>query len=62
MSSEGIKIDTSKTEAITKMLLPGSVKEFQRFLGIVNYLGAFIPNPTKYTTPLCNLLKKDVVF
>ena len=34
--SEGIKIDPSKTDAITKMPLPRSVNELQRFLGMVN--------------------------
>ena len=42
ISSEGIKIDPSKTEAITKMPLPRSVNELQRFLGMINYLGKFI--------------------
>ena len=59
---EGIKIDPSKTEVITKIPLPRSVNELQRFLGMINYLGKFIPNLTKHTTPLGNLLKKDVVF
>ena len=62
ISSEGIKIDPSKTEAITLMSLPRSVNELQRFLGMVNYLGKFVPILTKRTTPFCNLLKKDVVF
>ena len=44
ISSEGIKIDPSKTETITKMPLLRSVNELQRFLGMVNYLGKFIPN------------------
>ena len=61
-TSEGIKIDPSKTEAVTKILLPRSVNELQRFLGMVNYLGKFIPNLAEHTTPLRNLLKKDVVF
>ena len=29
---------------------------------MVNYLGKFIPNVAEHTTPLRNLLKKDVVF
>ena len=39
-----------------------SVNELQRFLGMVNYLGKFIPNLAEHTTPLRNLLKKDVLF
>ena len=52
ISSEGIKIDPSKTEAITEMLAPRSVNELQRFLGMVNYLGKFNPNFVKHTAPL----------
>ena len=29
---------------------------------MVNYLGKFIPNLAEHTTPLRNVLKKDVVF
>ena len=61
ISSEGIKIDPSKTEAITKIPLPRSFNELQRFLGMVNYLGKLIPNLAEHTTPLRNLLKKDVL-
>ena len=62
ISSEGIKIDPSKTEAITKMPLSRSVKDLQRFLCMINYLGKLIPNLSEHATPLPNLLKKDVVF
>ena len=44
------------------MPLPRSVNDLQRFLGMINYLGKFIPNLAEHTTPLRNLLKKDVVF
>ena len=44
ISSEGIRVDPSKTDAITKMSVPQSLTECQRFLGMVNYLGKFIPN------------------
>ena len=39
-----------------------SVKELQKFCRMVNYLGKVIPNIAKRTTPLRNLLKKDIVF
>ena len=62
ISSEGIRVDPSKTDAITKMSVPQSLTELQRFLGMVNYLSKFIPNLTEVTAPLRVLLKKDVVF
>ena len=62
ISSEIIKVDPSKTDAITKMSVPQSRTELQRFLGMVNYLSKFIPNLAEVTAPLRVLLKKDVVF
>ena len=37
-----------------------SLTELQRSLGMVNYLGKFIPNLVEVTAPLRALLKKDV--
>ena len=61
ISSEGIKTDPSKIEAITKMLLPRSINELPRFIGMVKYRGKFMPNLVERTIPLRNLLQNDVV-
>ena len=52
ISSGGIRVDPSKTDAITKMPVPKSLTELQRFLGMVNYLGKFIPNFAEVSAPL----------
>ena len=44
------------------MTLWKSFDELLRFLSMVNYLEKFIPNLAEHTTPLRNLLKKDVFF
>ena len=44
------------------MPIPQSLAELQRFLGMVNYLGKFIPNLAEVTAPLQALWKKDVPF
>ena len=62
ISSEGIRVDPSKTDAITKIPVPQSLTELQRFLGMVNYLGKLIPNFAEVTAPLRALLKKYVAF
>ena len=62
ISSEGIRVNTSKTDAITKMPVPQSLTELQSFPGMVNYLGKFISNFAEVTPALRVLLKKDVVF
>ena len=57
-----MRVDPSKTDAKAKMSAPQPLAEFQRFLGMVNYLGKFIPNLAEVTALLQVLLKKDVVF
>ena len=44
------------------MPAPQSLTEFERFLGMVNYLGKFISNLTEVTAPLQALLKKSAAF
>ncbi|UYV84741.1 K02A2.6-like, partial [Cordylochernes scorpioides] len=56
LSSEGLFIDEEKLDAITKMEAPRSTKELKSFLGMVNYLGKFIPNLADKLLPLNSLL------
>ena len=62
MSQAGVKPDPRKVEAITELPVPTSKVELQRFLGLVNYLGKFIPNLSHETALLHQLLRKDVEF
>ena len=62
ISAEGVKPDPRKVEAITKMPIPDNKTELQRFMGMVNYLGTFIPRLSDETAPIRELLKKDVEF
>ena len=62
ISSECVKVDPAKIEAITKMSLSNSVNELQWFLGMITYVGKFIPNLVEVTCPFLTLLKKEVEF
>jgi len=42
-NSEGVKPDPDKITAIVNMPSPKSVKDLQRFLGMINYLSSYIP-------------------
>ena len=44
ISTHGVKPDPRKTSAIRNIPVPTTKVELQRFLGMVNYLGKFIPN------------------
>ena len=47
---------------ITEMTAPTDKQQLQSFLGMVNYMGTFIPNLSHHTEPLQAMLKKDNVF
>ena len=57
----GIHADPSKVAAISKFPAPQNVTELQRFLGMENQMGRFVPNLTSLTSPLRELLK-DVMW
>lgn len=59
-TSEGLKPNPSKIKAITEMEAPENVTALQRFLGMVNYLGKFIPGFSDLSAPLRELTHKDV--
>ncbi|UYV73632.1 K02A2.6-like, partial [Cordylochernes scorpioides] len=56
ISRDGIAIQASRAEAIQKLKRPENETEVQRFLGMVTYLGKFIPNLSDKTAPLRKLI------
>lgn len=52
ITNDGLKIDETKTNAITAMPSPSNVSELRTLLGMVNYLAKFIPNLSDISTPL----------
>ncbi|XP_026688729.1 uncharacterized protein K02A2.6-like isoform X1 [Diaphorina citri] len=59
ISKDGVLPQDSKIKAIENMQAPTNVKELQRFLGVVNYLGKFIKNLSQLTVSLRSSLKKN---
>ena len=59
---DGVKPDPSKLEDIRKMPTPQDREDLQRFIGLINYLAAYIPHFADKVSPLRELLKKDVPF
>ena len=62
VSADGLKIDPRKCDAISNYPEPQNQTELKRFLGMINYVGKFIPNLADITAPLRCLLQKDVEF
>lgn len=61
-SKNGMLPDPEKIEVIRQLKSPNNKTELQRVLGMVNYLRAFIPKLSEITSPLRELLKKNVVW
>lgn len=62
ISAEGIEIEPSRVEAIVKFSEPTNITELLRFLGLVNYVGGFIPNKSQLLEPLTALLKENQMY
>lgn len=62
LSADGIKPDTDKLESIRSFREPKSGEEVRSFLGLVNYVGKFIPDLATLTYPLRQLTKQGHYF
>ena len=58
----GIYPDPEKTEAVRNFPRPEKVKDLQRFMGLVNQMGKFIPDRASHNERLRQLLKKENVW
>src|ERR1700721_4464483 len=56
ISGDGVKVDRSKVEVISKLPIPNCQKDVRSFLGFTGYYGRFIGNFSKIAYPLSKLL------
>ena len=61
-TSNGTQADPDKIQAIVEMPAPQNKKDLKRFLGMVNYVGHFVPNLSSMTQPLRSLLKNQALW
>jgi hypothetical protein len=59
MSAKGVRIDSSRVEAIQTLSLPRSKKEVQSFLGKINFLRRFVSNFVELVKYITTMLRKD---
>ncbi|GBN97676.1 Transposon Tf2-8 polyprotein [Araneus ventricosus] len=60
ISKSGIKPDPDHIKAIVEMPTPKSKTEVRRLLGMINFLSKFIPNVSKVTAPLREIIHENV--
>ncbi|GBN06265.1 Transposon Tf2-8 polyprotein [Araneus ventricosus] len=58
----GIKPDLDHIKVILEMPIPKSKTEVRRLLGMINFLSKFIPNVSKVTAPLREIIHEYVEF
>ena len=61
-TTDGRKPAQSKVTAIVQMPSPGSKKEVQSFIDMINYLSKFSPRLTELAEPIRELVKEKVPF
>ena len=59
ISGDGIRADPKKVKAITDMPEPTNITELRRVLGMINFLGRFLPHLSDVLKPVTELLEKD---
>ncbi|MBW0497674.1 hypothetical protein O181_037389 [Austropuccinia psidii MF-1] len=62
VSSDGLKMDSSKAQQILNWPQPKNIKALQYFLGFSNSYHCFVKNYSQKITALTSLLKKDSAF
>lgn len=62
LSANGIEAGEDKVKTILEFRPPHSKEEVRSFLGLVTYLGKFIPDLGSITEPLRQLVKRDAKF
>ena len=62
MSSEGIRVDPTKIEAIVNWKPPRNVTEVRSFLGLAGYYRRFMKGFSAIASPLTKLLRKGIKF
>lgn len=62
LSVNGIRPTENRVKAIQQFRAPANVAELRSFLGLVTYVGKFVPNLASKTDAMRNLLRKGVTF
>ena len=62
ISKDGVRADDSKIAAMVNTIEPTDVGELRRYLGMVNYLGRYLPHLSSVLRPLNDLLVKETVW
>lgn len=62
IDDQGIHPDADKIACIHDWQTPQDYNDIQQFVGLVNYIGNFLPDVTAYTSPLLAITQNGALF
>lgn len=62
ISAEGVSPSPDRVKAIRELPSPTNVPELRRIIGMINYLGRFVPDLSTIMHSLTELLKSDIAW
>ena len=62
ISEQGVSPDPEKVRAIQELSPPQNVSQLRQVLGMINYIGRFLPNLSTVISPMSELLKSDTTW
>ena len=62
MDRQGVRLDSSMTDAILKMPAPSEKSQLRSFLGHISYISKHCPDLRLARAPLDYLIKSDIKF
>src|ERR1700739_1311011 len=62
INADGIKMEQSKVDAVTKWPAPKDIHELRSFLGLAGYYRRFVKGFSKIASPLSALLRKNAPY
>ena len=63
IGKDGVKPNPERVKAIASLSPPNNITELRRYIGMINYLGRFVPaSLSSIIKPMTDLLKNDTVW
>ena len=59
IEEDGVKMEKEKVQEVVEWLVPKSVKDVQKFLGLANYYRQFVKDFAKIARPLHEMMRKE---
>ena len=60
IGTDGVRMEMEKVQGVVEWPVPKSIKDVQKFLGLVNYYRQFIKDFAKIVRPLHEMIRKKI--